>query len=568
MTTVIEAPQDKKVVKIGDYQLTGKIGQGGVAEVYRARQESLNRDVAIKVLSIKLSNDPDIVRRFERESMVIAKLNHPNIVHVIDKGKAGGRYYFVMEYVDGTSLRQVIDTPSIPLETKLDMVIQVLKSLDYAHKNGVIHRDIKPSNILVDRQGNVQVADFGIAQILGAPDTEMTATDVVLGTISYMSPEQKVSSTNVDQTTDLYAIGVMLYEIFTSKKPLGHFKTPSEMNPTINPAFDAIVMKCLAQEPKDRYQAAVELKDAILEVIGSLDRIAANRDEFAVTGTDSFLGRCRYLDTIRETQHGSTILVENKVNKKLYVLKKHAKGEAGRKEAKLLSSLKHPNINAIYGAGGDPRTTVIISNYCQGGSLADRMVRRYEWEKGLAICMQIAAGLDFAHKNNIVHGNLRPSNVLFDADETVKLADFGLPTHYDAMGKKNWYSAPERKISKSGDLYALGVIMHQLLLGRNPGYDSGNNIILDKSLVLPEGIKRILAKLLSIRTSARYQSCQELLLDWEEFQGQRSYNASEPESVVESFENKRFSIAPWVWVLTGGLAVAGVLTLLRLIGLF
>ncbi len=568
MTTVIEASSDKKTVKIGDYQLTGKIGQGGVAEVYRARQESLNRDVAIKVLSVKLSSDPDIVRRFERESMVIAKLNHPNIVHVIDKGKAGGRYYFVMEYVDGTSLRQVIDTPTVPLETKLDMVIQVLKSLDYAHKNGVIHRDIKPSNILVDRQGNVQVADFGIAQILGVPDTEMTGTDVVLGTISYMSPEQKVSSTNVDQTTDLYAIGVMLYEIFTGKKPLGHFKAPSEVNPVINSAFDAIVMKCLAQEPKDRFQTAVELKDAILEVVGSSDRIAANKDEFSVTGTDSFLGRCRYLDTIRETQHGSTILVENKVNKKLYVLKKHAKGEAGRKEAKLLSSLKHPNINAIHGAGGDVRSTVIISNYCQGGSLADRMVRPYEWEKGMAISMQIAAGLDFAHKNNIVHGNLRPSNVLFDADETVKLSDFGLPVHYDVMGKKNWYSAPERKISKSGDLYALGVIMHQLLLGRNPGYDSGNNLLPDKSLIIPEGVKQILGKLLSIRTSARYNSCQELILDWEEFQSERSQTPSAQQPVVESFENKGFTFAPWMWLVTGGVVVAGVLMLLRLFGLF
>ncbi|PWB67808.1 protein kinase, partial [candidate division GN15 bacterium] len=135
----IAAP-DKARVKIGDYVLTGKIGQGGIAEIYRARQESLGRDVAIKILSANLISDADIVRRFERESMLIARLNHPNIVHVIDKGKAGGRYYFVMEFVDGTSLREVIDSPKIALATKLDMIVQVCKALDYAHKNGVIHR--------------------------------------------------------------------------------------------------------------------------------------------------------------------------------------------------------------------------------------------------------------------------------------------------------------------------------------------------------------------------------------------------------------------------------------------
>jgi len=254
-----QAALQSKQVKIGDYILTGKIGQGGIAEIYRARQASLNRDVAIKILFSKLSSDPELVRRFQRESMVIARLNHPNIVHVIDKGKAGNRYYFVMEYVDGTSLREVIESTRIPLKTKLEMVAQVCKALDYAHKNGVIHRDIKPANILIDRQGNPRVADFGIAQIVGTPDSEMTSSDVIMGTLSYMSPEQKVSSTNVDHTTDIYAMGVIIYEILVSKKPLGRFKLPSEVNKQIDPVFDEIVQRCLAQDAKDRFQSAVEL---------------------------------------------------------------------------------------------------------------------------------------------------------------------------------------------------------------------------------------------------------------------------------------------------------------------
>ena len=215
---------------------------------------------------------------------------------------------------------------------------------------------------------------------------EMTSCDVIMGTLSYMSPEQKVSSTNVDQTTDIYAIGVILYEILVGKKPLGHFKLPSELVPNLHKGFDTMILKCLAQEPMDRYQQAVELKDAILDIIKhneSRDR----SNEFAVNGSDSFMGKCRYLDTIKETSFSSTILVENRISKQLYVIKKHSRGEVGRKEAKLLSSVKHKNIIDIFGSGGDRKSTVIITEYAQGGSLADRMVRNYNWEKAFKIIL-------------------------------------------------------------------------------------------------------------------------------------------------------------------------------------
>ncbi|MBD3257204.1 protein kinase [candidate division GN15 bacterium] len=515
MTQVAEP---KKQVKIGDYVITGKIGHGGIAEIFKGRQESLGRDVAIKILFPALSKDPEILRRFERESVVIARLSHPNIVHVIDRGKAGNRYYFVMEFVDGTSLREVIDSPKIGVKTCLEMVAQVCKALEYAHKNGVIHRDIKPANILIDRQGNPRVADFGIAQIVGTPEGEMTSSDVVMGTLSYMSPEQKVSSTNVDQTTDIYAIGVIIYEILTGKKPLGRFKLPSELSPGLGTGYDEIVQKCLAQEPKDRYQSAIDLKNDLLNAIGGVsdDRQAS---DYSVGGVESFVGKCKYLDTIHETQFGSTILVENEVNKRLFVIKRHKKGEAGRKEAKLLTSLKHKNIINILGSGGDTQQTVIIAEYAPGGSLAERMVRKYDWEKAVGIGLQIATGMDFAHKNNIVHGNLRPSNVLFDTDDIVKLSDFGLPIHYDEKNKKNWYSPPERKKSRQGDIYAAGVILHQMLTGRNPTYDTSGKLRLDDvANSMPEEVTGMVSKCLAIRVAQRYESFNEMLLDWEDYQ--------------------------------------------------
>lgn len=554
---------EQKKVKIGDYTLSSKIGQGGIAEIYKGHQESLGRDVAIKILSTKVSDDPDIVRRFERESMVIAGLSHPNIVSVIDKGKAGNRYYFVMEYIDGTSLREVIDSDHVALSTKIDMIVQVCKALDYAHKNGVIHRDIKPANILIDRQGNALVADFGIAQIVGTPEADMTSSDVIMGTLSYMSPEQKVSSTNIDQTTDIYALGVILYEILVSKKPLGRFKMPSELKPELQYNFDGIIQKCLAQEAKDRFQSAVEMKDAILESTGGA-HTEGDTDQFKVSGSESFMGKCRYLDTIKETKFGSTILVENRVSKRLYVIKKHSKGEVGRKEAKLLSSLKHKNIINIHGAGGDKRSTVIISEYAQGGSLADRMVRRYHWEKAFKIGLDIASGLDFAHKNSIIHGNLRPSNVLFDAKETVRISDFGLPQHYDEAHRKNWYRPPELKMSRQGDIYALGVILHQMITGRNPTHDASNHLRLDdvRDHMALDACD-MLSKLLAIRVANRYKSAEEFILDWDDLEQRRKDTRPKITSDTRSVLPPPKPETPlWMWIaLSISVAIAVALAL-------
>jgi serine/threonine-protein kinase len=515
MTTITAEPQQ---VKFGDYTLTSKIGQGGAAEIFKARQESLDRDVAIKILTQRLCNDPDIVRRFERESLVIARLIHPNIVHVIDKGNIGGRYYFVMEYIEGTSLREVIAADRTTLETKLEIFIDVCKALDYAHKNGVIHRDIKPTNVLIDQQGNPRVADFGIAQIIGVTDMEITSPDVILGTISYMSPEQKVSSTNVDHTTDIYSMGVMLYEMLTGKKPLGHFKLPSELEPDIDPRFDDIVIKCLAQEPKDRFQNAVQLKDAVLEVLHSQQTGGV---EITDVGADSFLGKCRHLDTIKETKYSTTLLVENRLSKKLYVIKKHRRGDVGRKEATLLSSLKHPHIVTIHGAGGDAKTTVIILEYMSGGSLSDRLARRYSWHQVMDIIIPAVKAVDFAHKNKIIHGNIRPSNILFDTKDNVKLTDFGLPEHYQDTNERNWYAAPEHEISKLADMYALGVVLYQLLTHRLPQYTrEGLLDIGEDRRFMPVPIQQMVERLLARKPANRYQTAGEFLDDWESYQAE------------------------------------------------
>lgn len=557
--------QKTKQVRIGEYTLTRKIGQGGIAEIYRGHQESLGRDVAIKILSERFSDDPEILRRFERESIVIARLSHPNIVHVIDKGCAGHRYYFVMEFVDGTSLREVIDSEQIELKHKLDMIVQVCKALDYAHKNGVIHRDIKPANILIDREGNARVADFGIAQIVSAPEGEMTSTDIVMGTLAYMSPEQKISSANVDHTTDIYAVGVMIYEILTGQKPLGQFELPTELDTSLDPRFDLIIKKCLARKAEDRFRSAVALKDSILAIIAGNQQSRTNG--YSVGSVSSFVGKCRFLDTIRESRYNSTILVENAANKQMYVIKKHSRGEAGRKEAHLLGSLKHENIIDILGTGGDRKNTVIISAYAQGGSLAERMVRPYEWQEAVEILLQIARGVDFAHKHNLVHGNIRPSNILFDESDGVKVSDFGLPVHYDMGTKKNWYAAPERKRSKLADIYAVGVIAHQLLTGRNPAYDNGGRLRLDDiQRAVPQTVLDMLQQLLAIRVTRRYQALSELMKEWEEYEKSLQIASQPVEKPAPVLEKKSTNTTLWWWVIVAASSVGVILSLLYFAG--
>jgi eukaryotic-like serine/threonine-protein kinase len=508
--------EKKSEPKIGDYRILTKIGQGGIAEIYKAVQESLQREVAIKILAEQYAHDSEIVKRFARESLVIAKLNHPNIVQVIDRGVQGGRYYFVMEYVDGTDFKAVMHNPNVDLKIKIEMIVQVCKALDFAHKNGIVHRDIKPANILVDRQGNAKVADFGIAQLRDKKtDLEVTSSDLIMGTVAYMSPEQKFSSANVSKATDIFALGVILYEICAGRKPEGRFKLPSEINPRVPQALDRIILQCLAENPADRFLSAGLLKDALLNAFSG-ELYNSGIADSTIAGVESFMGKCRFLDTIKEDRHGSTYLVENKETRKLYIIKKRKGGEEGLKEARILSSLRHKNIIPVLGAGGDQTKAVIVTDYAPGGSLADRLVRAYSWREAMNIIVPVAEGLQFAHKNNILHGDLRPSNILFEQDDTARVTDFGMPPHYNAQ--KNWFASPEKKVSKQGDIFSLGVILFMLLANKTPQHDRrGNPCLQELESKIPSEIQNILTHMLQIQPAKRYQALEEMLVEYARF---------------------------------------------------
>jgi eukaryotic-like serine/threonine-protein kinase len=249
----------------GRYQVLGKIGSGGMADVWLAEDTHLQRRVALKVLHKRFAQDREFVERFRREAEAAAGLQHPNIVAVFDRGSFEGTYYIAMQYVEGATLKQLIDRGLSP-EQAVPLVRQVLEAARFAHRKGVVHRDLKPHNVIVDGEGKALVTDFGIAR---AGVSEITQTGSVMGTPHYLSPEQ-AQGFEVTAVSDLYSIGVILYEALTGRVPFEADSAvavamkqvsrmpqrPSSINPQVSPALDAVVMRALEKEPGERFQSA------------------------------------------------------------------------------------------------------------------------------------------------------------------------------------------------------------------------------------------------------------------------------------------------------------------------
>ena len=248
-----------------NYEITEMIGRGGMGVVYKGRQTSLDRMVAIKLLPLEVSIDRDFGDRFVREARTMAKMNHPNIVSVFDFGNTTeGHLYFVMEFVEGTTLHHLIKSVGLKASQALEIIVRVCEALQYAHSEGVIHRDIKPANILVDTKGRVKVTDFGLARMDTSKTPEewgQTMTGMVLGTPDYMAPEQK-KGIRVDHRADIYSLGVMLYEMLCGEIPAGIFDPPS-LRVAVDERIDQVVICAMQQEPDRRYASSGEMKTAV-----------------------------------------------------------------------------------------------------------------------------------------------------------------------------------------------------------------------------------------------------------------------------------------------------------------
>ncbi|MBD0672310.1 Stk1 family PASTA domain-containing Ser/Thr kinase [Streptomyces sp. CBMA156] len=284
----------------GRYELGGVLGRGGMAEVYLAHDTRLGRSVAVKTLRADMARDPSFQARFRREAQSAASLNHPAIVAVYDTGEdyidGISIPYIVMEYVEGSTLRELLHSGRRLLpERALEMTIGILQALEYSHRAGIVHRDIKPANVMLTRQGNVKVMDFGIARAMGDAGMTMTQTSAVIGTAQYLSPEQ-AKGEQVDARSDLYSTGCLLYELLTVRPPFvgdspvavayQHVREepqpPSVFDPEVRPEIDAIVLKALAKERDYRYQSADEMRDDIERFLDGLPVAAAQQAAYGM----------------------------------------------------------------------------------------------------------------------------------------------------------------------------------------------------------------------------------------------------------------------------------------------
>jgi len=252
------------------FEILGLLGRGGMGAVYQARQKTLDRPVALKILPPNIGEDSGFAERFNREARALARLNHPNIVTIFDFGRAGALYYLVMEFVEGANLRQIEQAGRLTPREALQIIPQICDALQFAHDEGIVHRDIKPENILLDKRGRVKVTDFGIAKVIGVTPEKiaLTGTGDVVGTPHYMAPEQIERPNAVDHRADIYSLGVVFYELLTGELPLGRFAPPSD-KAQVDVRLDDVVLRTLEKDPGRRYQHASEVKTATQVIAGS-----------------------------------------------------------------------------------------------------------------------------------------------------------------------------------------------------------------------------------------------------------------------------------------------------------
>ena len=258
--------------KLGSrYQIIRPLGEGGMANVYLARDLVLDREVSVKLLRLDLRDDPQTNRRFQREATAATRLNDPHIVGIYDVGEDHGMQFMVMQYVKGTDLKQYISKHfPIPLAQVVDIMEQVLSAVEAAHEHGIIHRDLKPQNILIDENKNIKITDFGIAT--ASSENTLTQTNTVMGSVHYLSPEQARGSVATKQS-DIYSLGIILFELLTGKVPfegenavsiaIKHFRSqiPSvrAINANIPQSMENVVIKATAKDPQQRYASAAEM---------------------------------------------------------------------------------------------------------------------------------------------------------------------------------------------------------------------------------------------------------------------------------------------------------------------
>jgi serine/threonine protein kinase len=489
------------------YQIQEEIARGGMGVIYKAQQVSLNRTVALKMMLAGALAGPEDLSRFRKEAEALARLEHPHIVRVYDFGMQDGMPFFAMEYVDSGSLKERLRCERFGTREAASLVATLARALDYAHSAGIVHRDLKPANILLRGSGTPVITDFGLAKQMSAPGgvpSDGTATGVVLGTAAYMAPEQANGRPrDVGPHTDVWALGILLYEMLTGSPPFEGGSTldvlvhvvshphvpPSQRQAGIPPALDAICSRCLAKEPNHRFRSAGELADALDNFLSTTAAAEASLVGYEILQEIRHDGPATVYRA-REVATGAMVALRVI---DLDACGGHEARAAAIRTAMLVGQLRHPHIAPLLSVSERQGRLFLQREWAVRGTLADPGQKRtWAVQEVIALAAALAGALDHAHRQGVVHGDVRPSNVLLGIDGKYLLADFqppGFPqssrdAHNARVATGSGYLLPEvlgggsAAPTIAADLYALGIFMYELLTGRHPFQGTRTSVLL------------------------------------------------------------------------------------------
>ncbi|MBP7147313.1 MAG: protein kinase [Acidobacteria bacterium] len=511
--TLVDRPKEVRAEGVPSVQglsLIRLLARGGFAEVWEAEQVSLARRVAVKILRHEHLAHRQMVDLFDQEARVLARLSHPNVVQVIDRGTCSHGPYIVMEYVEGETLQEILSRGGISQDRALTILMQSARGLAYAHRNRIIHRDVKPANILVGRNGHVKMSDFGIAAVRAAaveePSDDSEPRRTALGTRAFMAPEQRVSFDGVGPAADVYSLGVILHRIVTGRLPQPDAALSASAQ--IPDALLAILEKSLSFDPEARYADAGAFREALVNALAGQhldDRVRRG----AATAFASH-GRFELLDVIRQDDRRSVYLVRRGgPHGDKIVVKRYLKNAEALRTARTMMRVQHPHIVRLYAVAEREDSFIMVMEHLPGGDLRERLVQPHPWQEAARIGRDVARALAHAARHGVVHGNVRPSNIMFDRAGAIRVTDFGLPEHYvGEAGKRNWYAPPEGGRSAEADLYALGAVLYEVMFAA--GVPENPAAALEKAGQrgdIPDGMLAVLRRLMA-EPGLRYDSAE------------------------------------------------------------
>jgi serine/threonine protein kinase len=498
--------------QLANFRIERAIGRGGMAQVYYGQDVKLERPVAIKVIDARLRDKLAYAERFVREAKAAAAWRHEHIVQVYYADDEDDLYYFVMEYIDGQDLSELIaeykaKNELMPHEEILRIGKAFAEALDYIHEQGVIHRDVKPSNVMVAHDGRVVLTDFGLAM-----SVEQGSLGEVFGSSHYVAPEQARRSADAVPQSDLYSLGVILYEMLTGIVPFDdpsptavavqHITLmpppPREINLNLNEETEVVLLKALSKSPHERYQTGQELIDALGKALGVEqpaevkpatpppqtrapdDLIGLQLDEYRL---EALLGR----GGMARVYSGMDVHLNRRVAIK--VIDTPFRAEADHimrfeREAKAIAQLEHPHIVRLYRYGEAEGLLYMAMQYIEGKNLhavlsAYRKQGQFiPLEEMQQIIREVCLALDYAHSKGVIHRDVKPSNIMLDQQGNAIITDFGLAlltevgTRGEVLGSPH-HLAPEQAVSSANvvpqsDLYAVGVILYEMFTGELP----------------------------------------------------------------------------------------------------